>query len=382
MEIYARVNILGGLSVRLPHGGLDEAIALDNDPIGRAQHWAEQGIDRLHVVDLDAAAYSDNRNRDMIDRMLEEVDIPIQVAGGIRSEMEAERLIGNGAWRIVMGTAAIENQNMVWDLCRENPDKIVVAMDVRHDEEIATRGWTQNSGRYLEEVLIEMSAAGAVAFLIAEAGRDALEEPPNLEILSEALAIVDEPVIAAGGVRNLDDLRDIALLESDGRHIDGVIVGREVTAGRFSISEAKEVASAVSPPPASGEVPTPTIAGAENVAPAGSAPRAPGGVMTTTVSVGVSSLGDAIAFYSEKLGFMPRSGAEEGVATAILETSAGNLVELVEDRSAGQPGRLTIQVGDVARWRDHLTEVGLEPEGGLAYLEITDPDGLVIRITD
>jgi tRNA-dihydrouridine synthase len=140
-----------------------------------------------------------------------------------------------------MGTAAIEDQNMVWDLCRDHADKIVVSLDVRPDEEIATRGWTYNSGRYLEEVLIEMSSAGVAAILIAEAGRDALAEPPDLRVLAEALAIVEQPVIAAGGVRHLDDLRALLALQASGRRLGGVVVGREVTAGRFSLDEAKEV---------------------------------------------------------------------------------------------------------------------------------------------
>ena len=356
MEIYARVNILGGLSVRLPHGGLDEAIALDNDPIGRAKHWAEQGIDRLHIVDLDAAAYGDYKNRDLIDRMISEVDIPIQVAGGIRSEGESERLIANGAWRIVLGTAAIENQNMVWDLCRENPDKIVVAIDVRHDEEIATRGWTQNSGRYLEEVLIEMSSAGAVAFLIAEAGRDALEEPPNLEILASALATVEDSVIAAGGVRHLDDLRILARLESTGRKLGGVIVGREVTAGRFTIEEARQV-----------------IAG-------GGPKRAPGGVGASTVALGVSSLQESLTFYGDLLGFSVMPIVDQAVATAVVSAARGQRFELVEDPGLGRPGRLTLVVDELERWREHLAGVGLDPGSDREAIDLTDPDGLIVRL--
>jgi|FLYL01.1.fsa_nt_gi phosphoribosylformimino-5-aminoimidazole carboxamide ribotide isomerase len=241
MELYARVNILDGIAVRLPRGDLREAIALDPDPLHRARHWVEQGADRIHVVDLNAAAYGDYVNRPLIDRIISELDVPVQVAGGIRSHVEAARLIDRGAWRIVMGTAAIEDQNMVWDLCRDYPGKVAISLDVRPDEEIATRGWTKNSGRYLEEVLIEMSSAGAAAFLIAEAGRDALTEPPDYRILVEALTIVSEPVIAAGGVRNLDDLRTLVGLEANGRRLAGVIVGREVTSGRFSIEDAKKV---------------------------------------------------------------------------------------------------------------------------------------------
>lgn len=249
MDLYARVNILDGRSVRLPHGNVATAIALDSDPLGRAKAWVEAGADRIHIVDLDAAAYGDYRNRALIDRIVAEAGAPVQVAGGIRSHVEAARLIDAGAWRIVMGTAAIEDQNMIWDLCRDNPDRIAVSLDVRPDEEIATRGWTMNSGRYLEEVLIEMSSAGVASFLVAEAGRDALEEPPDFKVLTEALATVEQPVIAAGGVRNLDDLRKLIALHANGRHFDGVIVGREVTHGRFTIEEAKAII-AEGPPPA------------------------------------------------------------------------------------------------------------------------------------
>ena len=239
VDLYARVNILGGMSVRLPRGNLDNAITLDNDPIARAKNWRQQGADAIHVVDLDAAANGDYGNRDLIDRLIAAVDGPVQVAGGVRSHVEAARLIDAGAWRVVMGTAAIEDQNMVWDLCRDHPDKIVVSLDVRPNEEIATRGWTKNSGRFLEEVLVEMSSAGAVSFLIAEAGRDALIEPPDKKILAEALRTVEEPVIAAGGVRHLDDLRELLSIEENGRRLGGIVVGREVTHGRFTLAEAK-----------------------------------------------------------------------------------------------------------------------------------------------
>lgn len=355
MDLYARINILGGLSVRLPHGGLDEAIALDNDPVGRAKGWAKQGIDYLHIVDLDAAAYRDYRNRDLIGRLVDELRIPVQVAGGIRSEGEVEKLIDAGAWRIVMGTAAIENQIMVWDMCRQYPDKIVVSLDVRPDGELATQGWTQNSGRFLEEVLIEMSSAGAVAFLVSEAGRDALTDAPNLQILAESLATVEEPVIASGGVRNLDDLRRLVQLEVSGLRLGGLIVGREVTAGRFTIEEAKEV-----------------LAG-------GGPRRAPGGVSSTRTSVGVASLSDALGFYSDVLGFDQVRSPSQGVVAAVVQAGPGQQIELVEGGSS-RPDNVVFQVEDVGRWKDHLANIGMTSVAIGEGLEITDPDGLVIRL--
>ncbi|HZD23251.1 MAG TPA: HisA/HisF-related TIM barrel protein, partial [Acidimicrobiia bacterium] len=307
----------------------------------------------LHIVDLDAAAYGDYRNRDLIRRLMEQIDVPVQVAGGIRSEGEGERLLDLGAWRIVMGTAAIENQIMVWEMCRDNPEKIVVSLDVWPDEEVATRGWTQNSGRFLEEVLIEMSSAGAVAFLVQEAGRNALNEPPNLQILSEALATVEEPVIAAGGVRDLEDLRKLMMLETEGRALGGLIVGREVTAGRFTVAEAKE-----------------TMAG-------GGPTRAPGGVTITRTPVGVASLSHSLEFYRDKLGFNQVRSPSEGVIAAVVEAGPGQHIELVEGGSA-RPDSLVFQVEDHERWKVHLTNLGVETTGDGTRLILTDPDGLRI----
>lgn len=244
MDLYARVNVLDGRAVRLPRGDVNDAIALHNDPLGRVNNWFDQGADYVHVVDLDAAAFGDPKNRALIDSIIDGARGPVQIAGGIRSHVEAARLLDRGAWRIVMGTAAIEDQNMVWDLCRDFPGQVAVSVDVRPDEEVATRGWTQNSGRYLEEVLIEMSSAGAAAFFVMAAGRDVLTEPANLKILSEALATVEEPVVAAGGARDIEDLRRLIGLAIHGRRLSGLIVGREVTQGRFTLEEARRLIAA------------------------------------------------------------------------------------------------------------------------------------------
>ncbi len=244
MELYARVNILDGRAVRLPHGDVTEAIALDADPLARAQGWAEKGADSLHIVDLDAAAYRSYRNRELITDIVAALELPVQVAGGVRSPTDAARLLDAGAWRIVMGTAAIENQQMVWDLCRDYPGKVVVSLDVGPDEELFIRGWTAHSGRFLEEVLIEMSSAGAAAFFVTEANRNALTTPPNFGVLQTALELADEPVIASGGVRHLADLEELRNLTVGGKRLGGVVVGREVTEGRFTVEEAKELLGA------------------------------------------------------------------------------------------------------------------------------------------
>ncbi|HLU30546.1 MAG TPA: HisA/HisF-related TIM barrel protein [Acidimicrobiia bacterium] len=302
MDLYARVNILDGRAVRLPRGDVHDAIALHNDPLGRINNWFQQGADHVHVVDLDAAAFGDDKNRYLIDRILDEATGRVQVAGGIRSHVEAARLLEQGAWRIVMGTAAIEDQNMVWDLCREFPGRVAVSLDVRSDEEIATRGWTKNSGRYLEEVLIEMSSAGAAAFMVSEIGRDILTEPTNVQILAEALATVEEPIVAAGGVRDLEDLGRLLSLSIHGRTLAGVVVGREVTQGRFSLAEAKE-AIAQGPVRTTSEAPAP-----EPVARASSVPPL---------------LADAAAAYLRAAEAAENAAADARAAASLMQSGEG-----------------------------------------------------------
>ena len=173
------------------------------------------------------------------------MDIPVQVGGGVRSHLDVDRVLDMGAWRVVVGTLAIIDQVLFWEMNRQHPHRIVVSLDVRPDMEISIHGWTERTGLYLEETLINLSSGGAAGFMITEVGRNALEEPPNWEALKMALSLVDEPVILAGGVRDLDDIAAATKLEDSGKTLAGVVVGREVTAGRFTIEEcAKALAGA------------------------------------------------------------------------------------------------------------------------------------------
>jgi phosphoribosylformimino-5-aminoimidazole carboxamide ribotide isomerase len=237
MEIFARVNILDGKAVRLPHGDVNEAIPLDDDPVNRAKGWVNKGAGRLFIVDLDAAAYGTQVNRGVISQMIQAVDVPVQVGGGVRSRAEVEKILGMGAWRVAIGTLAIIDQVAFWELNRLHPHRIVVSLDVKSDNEIVIRGQTEETGEYLEETLINLSSGGAAGFMITEVGRDALEEPPNFDALARAIEIVDEPVVAAGGVRDLADVKKLAKLGNGGRSLAGIVVGREVTAGRFTMEE-------------------------------------------------------------------------------------------------------------------------------------------------
>ncbi|MEZ5175397.1 MAG: HisA/HisF-related TIM barrel protein [Acidimicrobiia bacterium] len=270
MDLYARVNILDGMAVRLPHGDIAEAIPLDDDPVNRARGWIAKGADRLHVADLNAAAFGDYKNRELIADIIKAVDVPVQVGGGIRSEREIKRVLGMGAWRVVIGTLAIVDQVLFWELNRKYPHRIVVSLDVKPDTEILIHGWTEGTGEYLEESLINLSAGGAAGFMITEVGRDALQEPPYFDVLEMAVRMVDEPVIAAGGVRDLDDVARLLSITANGKKLAGLVVGREVTAGRFTVEELAEALKADGSGPAFGpwtraELDTAAVAYADSV---------------------------------------------------------------------------------------------------------------------
>lgn len=353
MDLYARVNILGGRAVRLPKGDVAYAISLEADPIERAQSWVKKGADRLHVVDLDAAAFGEYRNRDLIAELIQTVDVPVQIAGGVRSTPEVERLLDAGAWRVVMGTVAIEDQVLIWDLCRDHPHKIVVSLDVRPDEELAVRGWTKNSGRYLEEVLIELSSAGVAGFMIHEVARDALVDPPNYAALRRALSIVDEPVIAAGGVRGLDDLNELLQLEEEGKRLGGIVVGREITEGRLTMAQAIRAIQ-------------------------GLPIDEPG---WWDVCLPVENATESRAFY-QRLGFEPVDGDPD---QGWVIVSNGTLrLGLYEGRSEVS---LSLRGRDVATVTDELAAQGVAIESGPEVMDdgstsamVYDPDGLAIYL--
>lgn len=238
MKIYGRVNVYDGRAVRLPAGDLSEIISLDADPAERARGWVAKGCERILVVDLDAAIEGSGRNADLLLDLVGSVDARVTITGGVRSRAQVGRLLDAGAWRVGIGTMALEDQTFTYDTCRRHPGRVVVTFDIDDGEMVWTRGRTLKSDYDLEEAMRQMEASGAAGFMIAEVGRDALTEAANIDALRTALAATEQPIIAAGGVRDLEELRTLDDLVVDGDRLDGVVVGREVTEGRFTIEEA------------------------------------------------------------------------------------------------------------------------------------------------
>lgn len=233
MNLYAAIDLLGGRCVRLHQGDYDRATDYGDDPVGQARRFAADGAPWIHVVDLDGARRGEPVNHDVIGRIAAAVDIPVQVGGGVRSRPDAEALWAAGVARVVMGTAALEDPDLVAALVPDGA--VAVGLDAR-GRELAVRGWEAVAGVDLLEAVARFSALGVAALVVTEIGRDGTLDGPDLTGLSSVLEVATVPVVASGGVGSADDL--VALTDLD---LDGVIVGRALYDDRVTVAEAVAV---------------------------------------------------------------------------------------------------------------------------------------------
>jgi phosphoribosylformimino-5-aminoimidazole carboxamide ribotide isomerase len=241
MDLFPAIDLRDGRCVRLYQGDYDRETVYGDDPVAQARAFADAGAPWIHVVDLDAARTGAPLNRDAIAAIAQGVDVPVQTGGGVRDEASAEALIEAGVRRVVIGTAALEQPDLVRRLARRHP--VAVGLDAR-GREVAVRGWEQGSGRDLLDVAREFADAGVEALVVTEIGRDGTLEGPDVEGLAEVLEVSPLPVVASGGVGTLDDLRALAALRVGERSLAGAIVGRALYEGAFDLRDALAAASA------------------------------------------------------------------------------------------------------------------------------------------
>lgn len=236
MDLYPAIDLRGGRCVRLRQGDYDAETVYDAAPATVARGFAEAGAPWIHVVDLDAARTGTPANRELIAEIIAAVDVPVQVGGGVRDQESARTLHELGAARVVMGTVAMEQPELVARVAAVQP--VAVGLDVRGTE-VAVRGWTEGAGRGLGEALgMYDGVAGVEAVVITQIAVDGTLEGPDLGGLELALSATRIPIVASGGVGGLEDLGALAGLECDGRHLEGVIVGKAVHEGRFTVPAA------------------------------------------------------------------------------------------------------------------------------------------------
>ena len=236
MDLYCAVDVRGGRCVRLRQGDYGAETVYDDDPVARASEMAEAGADWIHVVDLDGARSGRPENASVVAAIAASVDVPVQAGGGVRTADIAEAWFAAGVERVVVGTAALRDPDLVRRLARSR--RIAVGLDSRFGE-VATDGWLQGSGQPVLDVARRFAADGVDAFVVTDISRDGTLDGPDLEGLTTVLEAVPVEVIASGGVGRLDDLRCLAGLEgAQGRRLSGAIVGTALYEGRFTVAEA------------------------------------------------------------------------------------------------------------------------------------------------
>lgn len=235
MEILPAIDLLDGRCVRLYQGDYQQSQIYHENPVEVARQWAEQGATRLHLVDLDGAKVGQPVNLATIEAIIRAVDIPVQVGGGLRDRASVIKLLEIGVGRVILGTVAVEQPELVASLCQEFPNQIVVGIDARNGK-VATRGWLETSTVEATDLAQQMEKLGASAIIYTDIHRDGTLVGPNLDALREIAAPLDIPVIASGGVSALRDLLSLLSLEPLG--VNGVIVGKALYTGDVDLKEA------------------------------------------------------------------------------------------------------------------------------------------------
>lgn len=235
-DLYPAIDIRGGRCVRLLQGDYDRETVYGDDPVAVAKGFEAAGARWIHVVDLDAARSGSPENRDVVSAIAGAVSVPVQTGGGVRSVDAATALLDAGVARVVIGTAAVEQPSLVAEVARRYPGAVAVGLDTRGGE-VAVHGWTSGAGVSVVDAARSFADAGASAFVVTAIEVDGMLEGPDVDLYASLLSATDVPVIASGGVGVLDDVRRLAALEVDGRRLGGVIVGKAIYEGRFTVEE-------------------------------------------------------------------------------------------------------------------------------------------------
>ncbi len=238
LHLLPAVDVADGQAVRLVQGAAGSETAY-GDPLDAALAWQADGATWIHLVDLDAA-FGRGSNADLLADVVGRLDVQVELSGGIRDDESLRRALATGAARVNIGTAALEDPQWCDRICGEYGDRVAIGLDVR-GRTLSARGWTRDGGD-LWEVLERLDKAGASRYVVTDITKDGTMRGPNLDLLREVCARTDSPVIASGGVSTLDDLRALATLESAG--VEGVIAGKALYAGAFTVAEALAVLAA------------------------------------------------------------------------------------------------------------------------------------------
>ena len=239
MIIYPAIDIRGGRCVRLTEGRFDAETVFADDPAEMALKWAGLGAEFLHLVDLDGALAGEGKNVPVIERILKSVNIPVQLGGGIRNLATIEKLLELGVSRLILGSAAVKNPELVKEACKKYPGHIAVGIDAKKGE-VAIEGWGQGSGVAATELAKKMASFGVETIIYTDISRDGMLSGVNVEATAALARACGVPIIASGGVASLDDIRRVKAVEGDG--VQGCIIGKAIYTGAVDLKEALALA--------------------------------------------------------------------------------------------------------------------------------------------
>lgn len=241
MLLIPAIDLQDGHCVRLRQGDLDDATIFSDDPAAMATQWLDQGARRLHLVDLNGAVAGKPKNQAAIRAIVNAVadDIPVQIGGGIRDLDTIESYLDNGITYVIIGTAAVKDPGFLRDACSAFPGNIIVGLDAR-DGKVATDGWSKLTRHDVLDMARKFEDYGCEAIIYTDIGRDGMLTGVNIEATVALARHVHIPVIASGGVTNLDDIKALCAVEDEG--IEGAILGRSIYEGTIDFATAQQLA--------------------------------------------------------------------------------------------------------------------------------------------
>ncbi len=235
MLIIPAIDLKDGKCVRLSRGRKEHETVFSDNPVYVAEAWKEQGAKYLHIVDLDGAFEGEPRNTHIIKLIRENVDIHLQVGGGIRHKQTMQELFDVGIDRLVIGTRALDSPDWVFDICAEFPGKIAVGIDAENGK-VAVKGWTSVSDRTAIDFAREIEKANPAVIIFTDIERDGMLQGPNFSSIMDLTKNVNTPVIASGGISSIADVEKLGLFP-----IEGMIIGKALYTGNILLSEALKV---------------------------------------------------------------------------------------------------------------------------------------------
>ncbi|WP_298292895.1 1-(5-phosphoribosyl)-5-[(5-phosphoribosylamino)methylideneamino]imidazole-4-carboxamide isomerase [uncultured Litoreibacter sp.] len=237
MILYPAIDLKDGNCVRLYKGEMDQATVFNDNPAAQAKAFVDAGCEWLHLVDLNGAFAGEPVNGSAVEAILNETNVPAQLGGGIRDMATIERWLSKGLQRVILGTVAVENPDLVREAARAFPGHVAIGLDAR-DGVVATRGWAEETDIEVTELAKQFEDAGVSALIYTDINRDGAMQGPNVKATAALANSVSIPVIASGGVSSLSDLAD---LKASGAPLDGAISGRALYDGAIDLKEALDL---------------------------------------------------------------------------------------------------------------------------------------------